>query len=335
MTAPITFGLGIQSDKTADAYARLAVAGEELGFDVLSVFSDLMYQPPIFPLTVMARHTRRVRLGPACLNPFSMHPYEIAGQIAALDIASDGRAYFGIARGTWLDAVGVVQDRPLAHIRETVEVVRRLLGGDDGGFEGEVFRLAPGARLRFATRRPEVPLLVGTWGRRLAGLAARLDAAEVKVGGSANPDFVPLMRNWLADGAAGTGRPRAPRVVLGAVTVVDRDGVAARALARREVAMYLAVVAGFDPTLTVDPELIAKVRALVSAGDESGAGLLIPDDVLDRFAFSGTPEQVAAQVERLIAAGVDRVEFGTPHGLRELDGIELLGREVLPRFRGA
>jgi hypothetical protein len=41
--------------------------------------------------------------------------------------------------------------------------------------------------------------------------------------------------------------PRQVKVVLGAVTVVDSDGAAARRLARTEVAKYLAVVAELGP----------------------------------------------------------------------------------------
>jgi 5,10-methylenetetrahydromethanopterin reductase len=42
---------------------------------------------------------------------------------------------------------------------------------------------------------------------------------------------------------------------------------------------------------------------------------------------------VAAQAEALFAAGATRIEFGTPHGLTAADGIELLGRRVLPAVR--
>ena len=37
------------------------------------------------------------------LNPYTLHPMEIAGQIAVLDLATHGRAYLGLARGSWLD----------------------------------------------------------------------------------------------------------------------------------------------------------------------------------------------------------------------------------------
>lgn len=323
-------GLGLQGDKRPGDYARLAAAAEEGGIDVLSVFGDLMFQPPIAPLLEMAAATSRVRLGPACLNPYSLHPYEIAGQIAALDLVSHGRAYLGLARGTWLGAVGIAQPDPVGHLRDAAAVVAALLAGDTSGVPGRAFRLAPGTALRYRPERLEVPLLIGTWGPRTAALAGRI-ARDVKVGGSANPAVVAVMRGRIAVGAAEVGRAADDvGIVLGAVAVVDEDGDAARARARTEVAMYLAVVAGLDPTADVSPELLTAVRERVDAGAHEAAGRLVPDDVLDLFAFSGTPEQVAAQAQRLIDAGARRVEFGTPHGLADDRGVALLTTRVLP-----
>ncbi|HEX5596695.1 MAG TPA: LLM class flavin-dependent oxidoreductase [Micromonosporaceae bacterium] len=326
-------GLGLQSDKTADEYAELAELAERHGFDVLSVFGDLMYQPPIFPLLVAARHTRRIRLGPACLNPYTMHPIEIAGQAAALDLASQGRAYLGLARGTWLGQIGVPQPRPIRRLGETIDVVNRLLARDETGYVGKEFVVAEGTALRYRPVRPRVPLLIGTWGRRTAQLAAAV-ADEVKVGGSANPDMARTMRGWLDEAAIAAGRaPGKVGLTLGAVTVVDEDGVAARRLARTEVAMYLAVVADLDPTVEVDPELLKRVQQHVARGEHAVAGELIDGDLLDRFAFSGTPEQVAAQAVAVFEGGASRVEFGTPHGLTPVSGVDLLGRRVLPLLR--
>ena len=47
--------------------------------------------------------------------------------------------------------------------------------------------------------------------------------------------------------------------------------------------------------------------------------------MLDRFAFSGTPEHVAALARRVLDAGAGRVDFGAPHGLTDGDGVALLG----------
>ena len=143
--------------------------------------------------------------------------------------------------------------------------------------------------------------------------------------------MVAVMRGYIAAGADAVGRdPAEVGIVLGAVTVVDEDGAAARATARTEVAMYLDVVAELDPTVDVPAELLAEVRAGLAAGDHEAAGRAVPDDLLDRFAFSGTPEHVATLANAAIAAGASRVEFGTPHGLTDEGGVALIGRRVLP-----
>ena len=319
-------GLGIQSDKKPGEYARLAVHAERLGIDVLSVYADLWFQPPLPALLEMATATSRVRLGAACWNPYTLHPYEIAGQVAVLSAVSSGRAYLGLARGTWLRDLGIAQSRPLGHLREAAAVIRALLSGDDAGLEGEFFPLMPGSRLRYDLPAESPRLLIGTWGAKTASWAGEV-ADELKIGGTVNPAMLPVMRNRLTTTDA---RGESVGLVVGAVCVVDEDAKAARALARREVAMYLAVVAELDPTVTLDPELVSDVRRLVAADDSEAAGRRIPDHVLDLFAFSGSPEQVAGQAQRLIDAGASRVEFGTPHGLSTRSGIELLGRGVLP-----
>ena len=93
------------------------------------------------------------------------------------------------------------------------------------------------------------------------------------------------------------------------------------------------MVGALDPTVTLPGELLAGVREALRRNDTDAAGALVPDDVLDRFAFAGAPDDVAAQAAALFEAGAVRVEFGTPHGLTDLGGVELLGTAVLPALR--
>jgi 5,10-methylenetetrahydromethanopterin reductase len=317
-------GLGLQTNKPVGAYAAIAREAEAAGFDVVTTFNDLWFQPALPALLEVAAATERVRVGPTCLNPFTVHPVEIAGQIAALDRASHGRAFLGLAAGAWLDSLGVDTSAPVTAVRDAWELVRRLLAGDDGGYDGERFSLPRGERLRYDVERPAVPLLVGTWAPRLTAFAAE-HAAEVKLGGTANPELVAVARGRLGTDRVG--------IVLGAVTVVDEDGERARALARTEVAMYIDVVGALDPTTELDVELLHRIGERVAAHDHASAGALISNDVLRRFAFAGTPAEVAAQAREILDAGALRVDFGTPHGIDERRGIELLCREVLPLLR--
>jgi 5,10-methylenetetrahydromethanopterin reductase len=317
-------GLGLQSDRPLAGYGELAATAEAAGFASICVFNDLWFQPPLPALLEIARATTRVQLGPACMNPFTVHPVEIAGQIAMLDEASHGRARLGLASGAWLDALGVDQQRPVTAVREAWEVVRRLLAGESEGFSGERFSLPPGRMLRYERTRSRVPLLIGAWRAGLAALAGEI-ADELKVGGSANPAMVAVARQRIGVDDVG--------IVLGAVTVVDEDGARARALVRRELLLYLPVVGPLDPTSSVDPELFGRLAELHEQGRIDEAAALIPDEVVDRFAFAGTPEQVAGQARELLDAGARRVEFGPPHGLGERVGVRLLAERVAPLVR--
>jgi len=326
------FGIGLRGNLGVGEYGKLGRLAEDLGFEVVSVFNDLGDQPALPALLEVAAATDRIMIGPACLNPFTLHPVEIAGQVSALDAASAGRAYLGLAKGAWLASIGIAQARPVRALREAAGVVRALLADDRSGYRGEVFRLEPGVHLDFDMVRSQVPLLIGGWGLRTVALAGEI-ADELKVGGSANPGLVPVMRSRIAAGEARAERRSMPaRIVLGAVTVVDEDGEAARDLARSAVAAYFEVVARLDPTIDLPRGLVESMSLLLQAGDRAAAGRLIPDHLLDRFAFCGTPMQVARQVRDVFDAGAARIEFGSPFGLDQESGLRLLGEGVLPQF---
>ena len=144
-----------------------------------------------------------------------------------------------------------------------------------------------------------MPLLIGTWGRETARWAGTV-ADEVKIGGSANPDLLPVVRGWIDNPEV--------RLVVGCVTVVDEDGdVGARARGRRS-----------------SSRTSTSSRATIRRSSRAGAA------ALERFCIAGTPEEVAARVVELWDAGADRVELGTPQGRTPLSGVELICDRVLP-----
>lgn len=328
MNRPRKISIALQSNKPTSDYGELAQLIERFGFDMLSIYGDLLYQPPIVPLTAAALATERIRLGPASLNPYTLHPLEIAGQVATLDLASRGRAYWGISRGAWLNSAGIEQDRPITRIREAIDVVEHLLAGKREAYNGDCYTLTEHHQLKYDVQRQHVPLLIGSWGPKLLRIAGKR-ASEVKIGGSTNPDVVPVVASWLNEGRPDTSCG----VVLGAVTIVDEDRGRARAAIRREMALYLPVVASLDPTVEIDPDLVTRMDSLVASGDQEAAGRLIPDDLVNRFSFAGNPADIIEQSEALFDAGVSRIEFGTPHGVTDVGGINLLGKQVLPALR--
>lgn len=331
---PRRISIAFQSDKTPAEYIALARMVDEYAFDGVSVYCDAPFQPSYGPLLLMAPHLRRARLGPAAVSPFRMHPIDIAANTALLAGVAQAGVYIGLARGAWLDDFGIREpQRPLQGIKEAAGVVSYLLNGQAGGYPGEVFRLAEHVRAPYPLPAEMPPLLIGTWGPKLAAIAGEF-ADEVKVGGSANPAVAP----WIADHIR-RGEQRAKRppgsvgLVFGAVTVVDTDRELARQAAKRSLALYLPVVARLDRSAAVEPELLERISARVDRGQHDQAAALISDELLDLFAFAGEPGDIIRQAEGLFEAGVSRIEFGTPHGLSPAVGLQLIGEQVLPNLR--
>lgn len=326
--------IAFQTNKHAIDYVALARLVDSYDFDAVTVYCDAPFHPPYSVLMLMAPHIRRARVGVAAVSPSRIHPMDIAGSTALLAEVAAGGVYAGIARGAWLEAHGITEQQPpVRTIREAVEVVRYFLDGRDDGYAGQVYQIAPGVKAGFPLPTERVPILIGTWGRKLSAVAGEL-ADEVKIGGSANPGVIPHIAEYIRVGEVEAGRvPGTVGVVVGAVCVADVDRARARALARREVALYLPVVAALDPSLNIDPEWLGRLTDHVDQGDFDGAARLISDETLDLFAFSGDASDLIRQCEALYAAGARRVELGTPHGIRPADAIRLIGEQVLPALR--
>ncbi|MCB9459576.1 MAG: LLM class flavin-dependent oxidoreductase [Anaerolineaceae bacterium] len=322
--------IAFQTDKRAADYIALAKLVNQYAFDAVTVYCDAPYHPSYGPLLLMAPYIEHARLGAAAISPSRMHPIDIAAQAALLADVAQAGTYIGLARGAWLEDHGIHEDKPAVQsIREAAEVVMRLLAGESG-YDGEVYKLADHVKAPYPLPDERIPLLIGTWGKRLCAVAGEI-ADEVKVGGSANPDIVPVIQGYIAAGEQQAGRSVGTvGVVIGAVSVIDEDREQARAAARRSVAMYLPVIAGLDPTLEIEPDLLVRIQRLVEQDDLDSAAALISDELLERFAFAGNAADIIAHCERLFEAGARRVEFGTPHGLQSAEGIRILGKQVLP-----
>ena len=105
--------------------------------------------------------------------------------------------------------------------------------------------------------------------------------------------MIPLIADYIAVGEQRAGRAKGTvNIVIGAVSVVDDDRDAARWMARKSVSLYLPIVSKLDTTLSIDPDLMARVQTRVNAGEDEDAARLIPDEILDRFIFAGNPADI-------------------------------------------
>src|SRR5688500_3749444 len=93
------FSLRLNNDLTLSEYVTLARAAERAGFDQLWVSNDLFLRSAPVLLTGLALQTERIQLGVGIMNPYTVHPSELAMLAATLDEVSGNRFILGLASG--------------------------------------------------------------------------------------------------------------------------------------------------------------------------------------------------------------------------------------------
>jgi len=164
-----TVSIAFQTDQPLAVYGALAQAAEDYGFDGVTVYNDMLYQPAWLPLLeIRAPHAagaNRAGGGSPPTPPFTCHPINIAGNIALLDEASQGRAYLGLARG----GLARLRRHRAAAAGGSANVRRwsacaTCCRSRRKPYRGEVFQLAGGDALALETSAADIPLLLGSWG---------------------------------------------------------------------------------------------------------------------------------------------------------------------------
>ncbi|HUZ43225.1 MAG TPA: LLM class flavin-dependent oxidoreductase [Acidimicrobiales bacterium] len=183
--APLIFALQAQPESGPE-WSEMARAAEAAGFhDLVVADHPGTTAAPFVALAAAAGLTRHVRLGTAVANLGRWHPYDLACEVATLDLVSGTRALLGIGAGhtpaEWL-MVGRPYPDPSARVTRMIEVAETclsLLSGERVTFEGSDFRLEE-ASVDWPPERRRVPLLVGGNNRRLLRWAgANADVVEV------------------------------------------------------------------------------------------------------------------------------------------------------------
>jgi alkanesulfonate monooxygenase SsuD/methylene tetrahydromethanopterin reductase-like flavin-dependent oxidoreductase (luciferase family) len=162
----------------------IARAAEASGFDSVWLGDHMLYRGDGRPergpwdvwttLAALAASTERVKLGPLVASTAFHPPGLVARMAAAIDEISGGRFVLGVGTGwneTEFRAFGIPFDRRVARFEEAFTIVRRLLAGERVTFEGAYYRVEDAVLLPRPARR--VPLMVGSAGPRVVGLASR------------------------------------------------------------------------------------------------------------------------------------------------------------------
>lgn len=187
-------------------------------------------------IAVAARAVPGIRVGTSVIPTYPRHPMMLAQQALTTQAATDGRLLLGIGlshqpvvEGMW----GMSFDRPVAHMRDYLEILTPLLHKRRVSYAGESL-----------TGRGEItpppaeapPVLVAALGPQMLRLAGRV--ADGTITWMTGPATIAELTAPTITAAAHESGRSSPAVVVGLPVCVTNDVDAARARADRDFAIY-------------------------------------------------------------------------------------------------
>lgn len=332
--ARLRFGISVSNEVPIADTVRLARTAEAHGLAEVWI-PESSHGRGIFTVAAaVAAATSRVEIGIGIVNPFWRHPSVIAMEAAALDELSGGRLRLGLGAAIWtLRALGEADERtrrPLAAMDEAFRVVGGLLRGEPG-VDGTVYPVRADARLDFEPVRRDVPLYSGAVSPKMLQLSGRL-ADGVELGAITSPGYARWAWGQVAAGAREAGRDPASLDLVSPVLVsVGTDRAAARDAVRRVLAYYLWRVSGVVVDESgADLGQVDAVRAAVEAGGADAGAAVVTDELVDVFAATGEPDEVADRLRAWVDAGLRGVLGWHVLGPDPVLGLELFAERVVP-----
>ena len=331
------FGVAFIPAMPAGRVVELAREAEALGFDDLYIPDQTFHRDPFALLALCADATERIGVCLAVTNPYTRHPIQIARGAGLVAEISGGRFTLGLGAGNRprvLNGFGIEQTKVVDRLRESVDVVRRLLAGETVGYESPTLTLR-NVSLDFDPGVP-VPIVIATRGPKVLALAGEIaDAAMIE------GMFMPSALDWafarIGEGAAAAGRAAPPEIVAWQALFLGDDRLAEQPSLKRWASLLIG---------TTRPDALARIgvsqesiRAVAEAPPASeGAGERAADvraaDVA-KLVLVGSPAQVLERVRALREYGVAAVActlFGEPDEIAAT--MRRFAHEVMAPARG-
>jgi 5,10-methylenetetrahydromethanopterin reductase len=330
----VKFSLRLNNDLPVKDYVRLAQAAERAGFAQFWVSDDLFLRSAPVILTAVALATTRIEIGTCIVNPYTLHPAEMAMMAATLDEVSNGRFNLGLASGAaeFLKWVGITPEKPRTTVVETVHAVNALLSGKRAPQNGHFLQWTDEAYLRFKPLR-RVPIYIGAMSPNM--LRAIGEVADGGLPLLFPPEHYGTVMPYINEGAQRAGRDVESLDIAACIWCsVAEDRTAAEDVLREKIAYYghaLSPLIWNNLGLTrADFDAIEHARMVEN--DAEKAKTLVTDAML-RIGIVGTPADLATRVEGLAAMGARHISFGPPLGPDPLAAVEAIGQHVIPYFR--
>lgn len=284
---------------------------EAKGFEAVWQAESRLVRDAIVPMAAFAATTTKIKVASGVTNNWTRNIGLLAATFLTLDDLAQDRIICGI--GAWWDPlaskVGINRRKPLSAMKETIEVLRKLLNMERVTFKGE-FHYVDDIMLDVVHGRTEprnVPIYIGATGMKMMEMTGEIaDGACLNY--LVHPSYNLQAMDALERGAKKAGRSiddvDRPQLVI---CSVDHDRKRALDKARKMMTQYLGQQPHLMKASGVSQELLDEIHQVLTwpATEEEieGAMHLVPDDVVQMCTASGSPEEVKAKVREYIDNG--------------------------------
>jgi len=231
-----------------------------------------------------------------------------------------------------LGKLGIDWIKPLAGMKESIEIIRMLWKGETVDYKGEVFKI-PRARLNFKVKK-QPPIYMAAQGPKMTELAAEI-ADGILVNASHPRDYEEAKRN-IEIGMKNRTLPKRKFDVSAYASFSIHEKPEKAINAAKIVVAF--IVAGSIPLILERHKIpleqaknIGEALAKNKFGDAIG---MVTPEMLEAFCIAGTPEECMSKIEELRKTGVTQLVCGSPLGPNIPDAIKLMGKTILPAFKG-
>jgi F420-dependent oxidoreductase-like protein len=320
-----------------------AVEAEKLGLDICWVAEAWGADAPS-ALGFIAARTERMLLGSGVLQVGTRSPVAVAQTAITLSNLSGGRFLLGLgASGPQVieGLHGVSFSRPLARMRETVEIVRQVFAGGKISYSGTQFQIPrPGEAvpMRLSTAAQHaIPIYLAALSPAMLRLTGEI--ADGWLGTSFVPEgAADAYFTHLDTGLAAAGRSRADLDICQGAEVAfaaDEDELRRMIADRKKELAFSLGGMGSSSTNYYNQaysrqgwaEVAAEVRERWQQGDRDGAAQLVTDEMVLATTLIGTEQMVRARLAVWRDAGVNTVRL-YPAGDTVADKLATLGRAI-------
>jgi len=316
MPVPRDVFLPVAAQPSVDTLVHLSRRAEDLGYERVWL-PETWGRDAVTTLTSIAEQTESVGIGTSITNVYSRSPALLGQTAATLQEVSDGRFRMGVGPSAPVVVEGwhgVDFERPLRRTRETVEILKTVLRGDQLEYDGDIFELS-GFRLRCAPPEPRPSVDAGGLGPTSVELAGRFadgwHALMLTEEGLAD-----RLEDFERGGDMGDLDRDDQRVTVSLPCCALADAERARELTRQHLAFYVGGMGTFyrDALARQGYEETAhEIAQQWASGEEAAAMAAIDDDLLDSLAAAGTPAECREWVAAFEAIdGVDAVSVSFP-----------------------